>query len=375
MKNLVFIPTYWTSKEEKHKTVFDHPSHISSNGTLSRTLQSFVKNKLVYDIFILPVPLKKDVENKINSIVKKFPNLNINILTKKDYTKIIKKIKKTNTSAEFKSEINVDDYPGVRNFGLLYAIINDYDNIIMIDDDEVVCDDDYFNKAIDGMGLKINGKYLFGKTGYYINKDRDYKLSQKDPNLRKLWLKDTHINDSIKKAISGKKRFNTTTIALGGNMVINKKLFTHVPFDPYITRGEDIDYMMNAKHLGYLFPMDKNLKIIHLPPKTITPGWIKLKRDIYRFIYSREKMKLLNIDLKDTLPYPGFFLGNNLEEKIKKTNSNYANYHKKKNQSLEVEEYTKNCSFVIEDATRHAKQSAKKYFSFQKNWRKLSKQI
>ncbi len=374
MKNLVFIPTYWKDNGDKDEYVFDHPSLVSLKGTLGRTLQSFAKKKLPYDVFILPVPLKKNVEFKVKQIVKKFSKLNIYVLTKKRYLEIIKKVKRTDVSKEFKTQINLQDYSDVRNFGLIYAIINNYDNIMMIDDDEVI-DGDYFNKAIKGIGVKINGKKLLGKTGYYIDKSGIYPMKQKDPKIRRLWLKGIYITKAINKAINNKERFNNTTIALGGSMVINKELFWHVPFDPYITRGEDIDYLMNAKHFGYQFLMDKELKVLHLPPKGFAPGWTKLRRDIYRFIYLKEKLKFLKISIKDTQPYPGFFLSKNLKYKIIKTNKNYAEDCIEKNKLSEAKEYIKNSTEILGAANEYAKQNAKKYFSFQKEWEKFAREI
>ena len=375
MKNIVFIPTYWVNKEEKYKTVFDHDSLLSSDGTIGRTLQSFVKKKLSYDVLILTVPKTKEVDDKIDRIVKKFPKLDITVLNKKKYERIIRKVKRTKVSREFKSKINLDDYPGVRNIGLIYAITNNYDNIIMIDDDEVVTDDDYFNKAVYGIGDKIHGKRLLGKTGYYINKSGVYEKKQKDPILRKLWLKGTLITKAINKAINRKQRLNNTSMALGGNMVLNKKLFYQVPFDPYLTRGEDVDYLMNAKHFGYLFLMDKELKILHLPPKNLTHAWKKIRRDIYRFTYLKEKLKFLKISIRDTQPYPGFFLSKNLNYKIKKLNKNYAEDCIEKNRLDEAKEYQKNSTEILDAAIEYAEENAKKYFSFQKEWVKFTKEI
>ena len=371
MKNLVFIPTYWASGKEKAWGVFDHPTLVSARGTLGVTLESFEKIKLRYDVLIMPVPLNKNIEAKVKHIVEKFSSLKIHVLTGIEYAKIIAEVKRADVSREFKSKINLQDYPDVRNFGLIYAIMNDYDNIIMIDDDEVIEDGDYFKKAIEGIGLKVKGKRLLGKTGYYIQESGGYELAIQNSMIRSLWPKEAVINKAIKTAISPKSRFNSTSIALGGNMVINRELFYNVPFDPYISRGEDSDYLMNAKHSGYQFLMDKELVITHLPPKRLAPYWRKLRRDIYRFIYLREKINHLMIDIKSTIPYPYYFLGEDLLDRIIKTNKKYVRHCLENNKLKDAEEYAKNASEIIDDAKTYARANAGRYVLFQREWVKF----
>ncbi|MBR9675511.1 hypothetical protein GOV05_00725 [Candidatus Woesearchaeota archaeon] len=373
MKNLVFIPTYWALDDEVEQSVFDHPTLLSKNGTLGRLLRSFQEKKLGYDVLIIPTPLHRSVNSKVKKISEKYSNLEIKVFSEDDYEKIHESLKKISASKEFIAQTNLDDYPGIRNMALHYAIINNYDNIIMIDDDEIIDDDDYFSKAIEDVGKIIRGKKLTGKTGYYLQQSGTYEMRQQSPKTRKHWLKEGYINEAIKKAIHHESRYNTTPIALGGNMVMNKELFLNVPFDPYITRGEDIDYLMNAKHFGYQFLMDNQLKITHKPPKRITPYWTKMRRDIYRFIYLREKLKFLNLDIEHTDPYPGHFLGKDLEHKIVKTNENYAEYCLSKKDVNNCEEYLKNNTEIIIKAQQDAKRNARKYFSYQKEWSKISK--
>lgn len=368
MKNLIFIPTYWAFEKEKESSVFDHPVSFSKKGTIGRTLRSFISRKMDCDILILPVPLHRNIENKVKHITEKFPQLSIHIFNREDYKKIINEARTINLTQEFRSHINVEDYGNVRNMGLIYGLKQGYDNILMIDDDEVVEDDNYFKKAFEGINLKIKGKPLLGKTGYYIHKNGSYKLTQLNPIIRKSWLKETYINKAINKAIKHKQRFNHTSIALGGNMVVNSKLFKKVPFDPYNTRGEDIDYMLNAKHFGYLFLMDKELIIKHLSPKKMRPYWSKLRQDMYRFVYLQEKMQYLNVSIRDITPYPAHFLRKNLVRKIIKTNVNYAKAKLRKGQYRDCQKYLMNASEILDDAREYAKKSARKYFKFQKEW-------
>jgi hypothetical protein len=117
-----------------------------------------------------------------------------------------------------------------------------------------------------------------------------------------------------------------TPLALGGNMVFPSKLFRSVAFDPGITRGEDIDYLMNSRLLGFSWYLDRDLAITHLPPKAsagdplTTSPYAKLQRDVLRFVYQRQKIRISRqhadlqpLEAEDFGVYPGEFLEEDLE--------------------------------------------------------------
>ena len=51
------------------------------------------------------------------------------------------------------------------------------------------------------------------------------------------------MNEAFDKIIGTEPRLKETPFAFGGNMVIHQNLFTAVPFDPKISRGEDMDFL------------------------------------------------------------------------------------------------------------------------------------
>jgi len=103
-------------------------------------------------------------------------------------------------------------------------------------------------------------------------------------------------------------------VAYGGDMVFHRELFTRVSFDPWITRGEDIDYLINARFQGHSFWFDKELLITHLPPAAYQSSpYTKLSEDVIRFIYEHEKLRQANADPAQFDPYPGRFLRDDVE--------------------------------------------------------------
>jgi hypothetical protein len=108
-------------------------------------------------------------------------------------------------------------------------------------------------------------------------------------------------------------------------MVVHRSLFTVVPFDPFVPRGEDIDFLINAKMFGFHFFLDNQLSIKHLPPPKSHPIWRQLREDIYRFVFEREKIVcqqeregMRRVAPEEFDPYPGCFLKADLEEKIER---------------------------------------------------------
>ncbi|OYT43157.1 MAG: hypothetical protein B6U88_01770 [Candidatus Aenigmarchaeota archaeon ex4484_56] len=361
MKNLIVIPTYWRLPNRDNIDKFDHPAEINKKGTLPRLLKSF--GNCNEEILIVPAPVCKKVEDKLDKIISNFENLNIDILRTKQYRKIINSIE----NKEFRKDMKIESYGNVKNIALLTGIIKKADNILFIDDDEIIVDKNFIKKSCEYIGKNINGNKILGKSGYYIDKNDNYKSINKSPKWKKYWDKAEYLDEFYKK-IRSRKRLHDTWIALGGNMIVNKELFFNVPFDPYIKRGEDIDYVFNAKYFKFKFVFDNKMVVKHIPPKT-SDYWRKMRMDIYRFIYEREKLKYLNFSIKSK--YPKVFLGDDLEYRIVATNIGYAKYSLKYGRKKEFEEGLKNIITAVKDAKEYAEKYARKYFRFQLNWTKF----
>jgi hypothetical protein len=106
-------------------------------------------------------------------------------------------------------------------------------------------------------------------------------------------------------------------------MEFTAELAASVGFDPGITRGEDIDYLINARLEGRRFFLRKNLTIVHRPPAGGSyrdSNLSKLRQDVIRFLYERAKLEssqqhpdLASLTALDLMPYPGEFLARDIE--------------------------------------------------------------
>ena len=132
-------------------------------------------------------------------------------------------------------------------------------------------------------------------------------------------------------------------------MVVHREVFTHIPFDPNITRGEDIDFLINMRMFGYKFFLDNTLSIKHLPPPKPHQVWKQLREDIYRFVYERAKIRdqkpvegMVSIQAEDLDPYPGAFLRDDLEEKINQASEVLAEQYREEGKEADAKEALRN---------------------------------
>jgi hypothetical protein len=199
--------------------------------------------------------------------------------------------------------------------------------VIMIDDDEIFEKPDYVDLAREFMGKRMYGKGIFGMAGYYLNKYDEFYDDVDIVPWMTYWDRFGSKTKAFDKIIGCDPRIKVTPFAFGGAMVIHKNMFNMIPFDPKVTRGEDIDYLINAKMFGFDFFLDNKLNVKHLPPKKNHPIWKRFREDIYRFLYEQSKIRsqyevnsMNRIFPEDFDPYPGEFLKDDLEDKIFKTN-------------------------------------------------------
>ena len=236
----------------------------------------------------------------------KFPLI---IFTEKNL-KSLKEYLKGRGYGKMADKLSACGYSNIRNCGLVAANTLGADAVIFIDNDEVIEDKEFLKTAGEYAGADYNGIKVDGKGGFYISEKGEIVEKPFFHWWQILWNKSKLISETMKKILNAYERLVESPIILGGNLVLHKNLFSIIPFDPLIPRGEDIDYLINSKRMGFNILFDKKLRIKHLPPqRTVAFRKSELKGDIERFLYEREKIKGADISLN---PYPGYFLKNTL---------------------------------------------------------------
>lgn len=336
MKVTMVIPSYWRRKKAEGRketdSVYDHPTPLDGKGTLGRALESvsILKNK-DFNLVVLGVSTAQDtqekVESRLSSIMKNSAQGVETLFFSYSHLDQVHQNLTQHKKEEFIPLLQLDGYSNIRNLCLFSAHLLGSEAAVLIDDDEIFEDPLFMEKALEYIGKKHEGDAVLAVAGYYINPDNDFLINKDIPPWMTHWNKIGCMNRAFKEVIEKGPRLKETPFVFGGNAVIHRDLFMQVPFDPGITRGEDIDYLINARMFGFKFFLDNQLSIKHdAPPKT-HPEWLKVREDIYRFMYEKKKLEtqesiphMVNVTAEDLGIYPGEFLRDDLDDRIFRSN-------------------------------------------------------
>ncbi|MBC8385703.1 MAG: cyclic nucleotide-binding domain-containing protein [Candidatus Cloacimonetes bacterium] len=383
MRTYMIIPTYWCGPEgnwEEGDAVFDHPTPLNEDGTLKRALDSLqILNNNKYTLIILAAATntkhETQMKKKVKSIIREAQiPVDTILFTNSDLSRLTKKLLNEKHIPDI---LRMKDYTSIRNMCLFLPYILDADIAILIDDDEIFEDPEFIDKAREFIGKKFYGNTIDGVAGYYLNEDNEYYDKVNIQPWMTYWDRFGGKREAFDKIIGSEPRLKKTPFAFGGAMVIHRNLMRIVPFDPRITRGEDTDYVINARIFGFNFYLDNVLAIKHLPPPKKHPVWKSFREDIFRFLYDKSKFdtqipqtNLLEIKPEDFDPYPGQFMKPDLGDKIFKTNIILALNYLADNKIEDCKETIKNIYLARYDAIPH-NNTFQEYLDFQKDWRKL----
>ena len=381
MKKCVIIPTYWGPIDGTGEIIFDHPTPLGTEGTLKRLLENLLEFDEIRrgDIKVRIVgvankrSLRERVENYLRNYIKDYETkMDIKLLSYEWLQNLLERL-----GPESEHLLDPVGYPQVRNMCLIAALETGSDIGIFLDDDELIVTSNFFKRAEENMLEKAPDEgIIHGKVGYYEQDRPSYARFWE----LKWWPKDLSFNQAFSNFMNSSFRFKATLIGLGGLMIISRELMKKVCFDPEIKRGEDMDYVFNARLFGYRFYFDKELFIKHLPPDIKTPEWLKARQDILRFLYIRDKYEshfkvdnLQKVALEELLPYPGVFMGDDLEDRIIEYSRMMALKYLSEGDQKGFRECMENAKIPF----MHIKkaESAKKYLENVMIWRKITSMV
>ncbi|MCK4475646.1 MAG: hypothetical protein KAU16_02870 [Methanophagales archaeon] len=366
MKLTLVIPSYWARESEvgwkEGDTIYDHPTPLDNEGTLLRAIQSIEKlGDKDFQLVIIAVATAEDiepqVEKKIANIIKS-SNQGVEVLLfGRSHLTQIHNLLVSGGKREYTDLLQLRGYSDIRNLCMFVPHILGSEVAVLIDDDEVFEDPEFMLKAKEFIGRSIGGRTVNAVAGYYLQPDGDYHVKKPFRPWMKYWDQYDRMNEVFDKVIGTEPRLKETPFVFGGNMVVHRNLFTTVPFDPGVTRGEDIDFLINAKMFGFPFFLDNQLSIKHLPPPKTHPVWRSLREDLYRFIYERAKINnqkevkgMTRVYPDEFDPYPGCFLKPDLETKIEKSSKLLSEEYLAQGDREASEEVLKNIVLAKTDA-------------------------
>ena len=250
-----------------------------------------------------------------------------------------------------------------------------FDAVVFLDDDEVVTDADFLRRAMYGLGkLTRKGIPILAKTGFYYNSEGSYLSKSQNKWYNRFWQQGSAFNKWIERAMHA-PRLSRSNHVCGGCLALHKEAFKRLSFDPWIPRGEDLDYMLDLRMYGSDIWFDNKWSLHHLPPESASEG-TRFRQDIYRWLYEYRKMEysrtqidLMQVKPSSLEPYPGPFLEPSIVRRIRITAflRSLARPDKKA--------YRKAAKAARTEAAQYAQRNCTKYFEFQFVWSELMSRI
>lgn len=380
---VIVIPTYWTKEAVAPRIgevgTYDHATPIAkSRPELEGCLESLEQVRGVLRVVVLVVAPPSCVDSaraRVNAICMEHPNLNPLIIGPKEASAISNAIHMVAPNMVGET-VSLRGYGAIRNMGLAVAAILGHDIVVFLDDDEIVLNENFLIDAVYGLGLLTRQDLpVSAKSGYFLNShDSCYADESTTHWCDRYWTKKKEFNDWMRRAQEG-TRISRSNYVCGGCLAIHADAFCRVAFDPYITRGEDMDYLFNLRMNGLDVWFDNQWYVKHLPPKTPSDA-ARFMQDVYRWTYEVEKIDVANhriglhkITPQSLSPYPSTWITPEVHKRIFRTSLLRAI------SQPEHREYFYIWTHARADAKVWARRVSESYLQFQTYWPGMMAQL
>jgi hypothetical protein len=380
---VIVIPTYVGGKRRSLSGAiigtYDHTTPITHQGELPRCLESLRSLEIATPVILLVVTeegLEAEAGDKIRAIAANYvDSFEIQVID----SPIVSRLHDLMAVLGFDSMIEGVDlrgYGAIRNLGLAVAAVRGFTEVIFIDDDEIVTEPDFIDRALHGLGrLSPKGVPILVKGGYFIDSRGSWRSLQENAWYNRFWEQGKLFNQWMEKAMSS-ARLSPSNVLNGGCMALHHEAFVRISFDAWISRGEDLDYLLNVLMYGGRVWFDNQFYVQHKPPVTYSEGQ-RFRQDIYRWTYeyrkleyARSQIDLLQINPRSLDPYPGPFLDKTVNRRALMTALLRTIGRPRDRQG-----YLRAALAAPKDAKDYAVAFCSRYFEFQMLWPSLMAEL
>lgn len=328
---VIVIPTYWAGEHSEPQApgAYDHSTPLNSpSPELERCLTSLEQVRDVAPIVLLvvcPISATTEVARRVRAIAASHPSLDITIVTNVEAARVMARVEEL-APGNTGECVSLRGYGAIRNMGLAVAAIFGAGQVIFLDDDEVVKDRDFMRRALYALGQENRqGLPILAKSGYFFNAEGSPLANDAKAGITtRWWTKRAEFNEWMRTRLAG-TRISRSNYLCGGCFALHARAYMRVSFDPFITRGEDLDYLLNLRLHGLDVWFDNAWAVWHLPPAS-TQRAPRFMQDVYRWYYERAKLIVANrrndltsVTAASLMPYPGPWLSQELDARVRKT--------------------------------------------------------
>lgn len=332
MNPAIVIPSYWAGDRADLASpgAYDHACEADNPAPeLARCLASLeqVRNlPRVIVLLVCPQQAAQAVEGRVRALVAGHPRVQVTLVTDRAASAIVARVAELAPNIRGEA-ISLRGYGAIRNMGLAVAAVLGHDAVVFLDDDEVVLGPDFMERALYGLGQQTRqGLPILAKSGYFYNAAGSplADTSKKCGITSRWWTKRIEFNRWMSQALKA-TRISRSNYVCGGCFALHARAFSRVAFDPYITRGEDLDYLFNMRLFGMDVWFDNTWAVKHLPPAQPEES-PRFMQNVYRWFYERAKLAyaarrhdLNPVTSASLMPYPGPWIAAGLDERVRKT--------------------------------------------------------
>jgi len=377
---VIVIPTYWSENAKPTRVgergTYDYATPITKPlPELENCLTSLERVRGVLRVVVLlvaPPSCEASARARVGSICRSHPGLNPLIIGDGEASVISRAMARAMRGLPGET-VSLRGYGAIKNMGLAVASAFGHDCVVFLDDDEVALDEDYLVRAVYGLDtLTRQNLRILAKTGFYVNyadspyADMPYRWSEH------YWSKADGFNDFMRNALLSKARITRSTVLCGGCCAIHAAAFTKVPFDPYVSRGEDLDYVLDLRAHGVDVWFDNEWFVRWQPPREMASMAAVFLQDVYRWLYEYRKLDVMNsrqdlrtVTPESLAPYPAQWVSPSVRGRIYRTAIRRAltsHGHEDRNAYLDILRHG------WRDADREARASSSSYLSFVSAW-------
>jgi hypothetical protein len=375
MTSCLVIPTFWTRPRGRFTdrliNVYDHPTPIDGESPLGACLRSLERvqglDKVVVLVAATDASIEHEAEDRVREIVDDVPSLDSMVFGPAELGSLHRRLEQLEFS-DMVAGVSLTGYGAVRNAGLLVAATLGAETCFFVDDDEVITDPDFLTVGGEGLGMKTpDGKVVYAKTGFYVDEKGAHHVREDVHWYDAFWRLTDEYNRAMG-AVDAPPRIKPSSLAFGGCMALHRDMYTNVSFDPWVLRGEDFDYVINARMHGADVFLDGDWKVVHRPPE-VPSAALQFRQDVYRFIYEHRKLEFARsqIDLRrvspnSLKPFPGDFVGAGVAWRATVTALLRAIAGNESGAHLRI------AKAAVTDAATYARRNCDNYFAFQRRW-------
>ena len=334
MNPAIVIPSFWDRGDRSaslgERGAYDYVTPLDKPlPELELCLSSLEQVRGVIRVIVLlvaPPDVEEAARERVTDICRAHAGLNPLIIGSHEASHVKRVVERVAHHVAGET-VSLCGYGAIRNMGLAVASVLGHDIVVFLDENKVALDENFLVDAVFGLGsvTRQNLKIL-AKSGCFID---DFDSPYAEPSeewSERYWSKAVDFNKVMERAQTAPTRFTRSNHLCGGCCALHAAAFTKVPFDPYITRGEDLDYVLDLRANGLDVWFDNQWRVRAREPEEMAPAPSVFMQNVHRWLYEYRKLEAMNarrdlrtITPESLMPYPAPWLSSEVRGRVFKT--------------------------------------------------------